>query len=169
MNIGVDSMVIIYANLAPAKGKGTQSDVLKALSKRAQLFLLEHEKDEIFLPTIAVSELLVPVPAIQKGAVSAAITERFNCPPFNLQAATIAAELWAAYKSNQGGQQYNRQTLRADVMIIASLKAAGVNHFYSHDKQCRNLANLIMTAKDLPKKPDMNTPGGLFMMKDFEQ
>ena len=35
-------------------------------------------------------------------------------------------------------------------MIVASAKAAGATEFYSHDQKCRNLAGLVMTARDLP-------------------
>lgn len=48
-------------------------------------------------------------------------------------------------------------------MIIAAAKASQATVFYSHDKKCRNLASLIMTAKDLPK----NDPDDMFLRGDI--
>jgi len=171
VNIGIDSQIVIYAGLAPAKAATNTAEEKKRkeLALRAALFLFEHQNDVLFLPAIAVSEILVPVPAAQRGTLASALAEKFNCPTFDLQAASIAADLWTRHKNLPADQRYaDRQLLRADAMIVASAKAAGATCFYSHDKNCRTLAGLVMTARDLPTKPDANTPDGLFWAAAFE-
>jgi hypothetical protein len=103
------------------------------------------------LPTVAISELLVLVAKAEKGALIAALTKMFVCPPFDLAAAAMAADLWSQHKELPQDLQYgSRQVLRADAMIVASVRAAGAMEFYSHDRQCLALASLVMTAHDLP-------------------
>ena len=112
---------------------------------------IDPEKDTVIVPLIVVSEILVPVPATQRLSVVSKLQEMFELYPFDLPAATIAADLVARHGTLSSTQQYNeRQVLRADAMIIASAKAARAEKFYCHDKKCRALASLIMEACDLP-------------------
>jgi len=112
--------------------------------------------------------LLVPVPKAQKGALIAALTEKFVCPPFDLAAAAIAADLWSQYKELPQDMQYSRQVMRADTMIVASARAGGATDFYSHDQKCQALAKLLlMTAHDLPTGAgDLEAQ---FLMSDIRQ
>jgi hypothetical protein len=156
--IGIDSMVLIYAEIVPSKiaKRCVSFDDLRDRSK-----LLLHraatKKNAILLPTVAISELLVPVPRGQQGALIALLQRMFVCPPFSLPAASIAADLLARHKGLPRNQQYDqRHIVRADAMIIASAQAAGATDFYSHDKKCRTLAGLVMTAHDLPTQDPEN-------------
>jgi hypothetical protein len=114
--------------------------------------MIAQKKGTILLPTVAISELLVPVPKAHKGALIAVLQQMFLCPPFDLHAASIAADLWSQHQKLPQDEQYQkRHVVRPDCMIIASVRAAGATEFYSHDKKCRTLANLAeMTAHDLP-------------------
>ena len=100
MIIGIDSMVLIYAELVPTKGKGPQCNDLSELRNRSKLLVIKasDHKDTIVLPTVVISELLVPVPKSQKGALILALQQRFVCPPFDLPAASIAADLWSQFR-----------------------------------------------------------------------
>lgn len=149
--VGIDSMILIYAGLVPKVGKADEKT--KELHVRAKLLILDlaEKKATVFLPTIAVSEVLVPVPTAQKGLLIAQLGEHFVLPPFDLRAAAIAADLWADHKKVPKDLQYKeRHVLKSDSMIIACAKAAGAVDFYTTDDRCRALANLIMNGKDLP-------------------
>lgn len=67
-----------------------------------------------------------------------------------MRAAALAADLFAQYL--QGHHRYSdRVVLKADVMILASAKAAGATEFYSNDDDCRKLAVLAgMRGRELP-------------------
>lgn len=151
--IAIDSMVLVYAGWVPRKAT-ERSKKLEELTLRAQALLLMHQKKgmgTIILPTIAVSEILVPVPEPQRGALAAKLSDLFVCPAFDLPAAAIAASLWSQHKKLPSDLQYkSRHVLRSDAMIVASAKSSGATVFYSHDRRCRALANLIMTGRDLP-------------------
>jgi len=158
-------MILIYAGIVPSKSAGKKSAQLEELQVRSKLLLhqLARQQAPIFLPTIAVSELLVPVPATHRGALIATLTERLVCPPFDLHAAAIAAELWVQHKNLPADLRYDdRQVLKADAMIVASAKAAGATAFYTHDKKCRALARLaVMSDRDLPT----HDPDDMFILE----
>ena len=151
--IAIDSMVLVYAGLAPRKSS-EKSKEFEELAIRAKFLFDMHlgkGKAPIILPSIAVSEILVPVPEAQRGVLTAKLSSLFVCPAFDLAAAAIAASLWSEYKKLPESSQYKRRhVLRSDAMIVASAKAAGATEFYTHDRKCRTLANLVMIARDLP-------------------
>jgi len=157
MIVGLDSMIVVYAGVAPSR-KQTRPKNFDELRIRAKilLFQLARDKATVVFPTIAVAELLVPVPDAQKGILIAALNEKFVCGPFDLPASAIAAELWSRHAELPKELQYReRHVLKADAMILAAAKAAGVTEFYSHDRRCRKLAGLIgMKGRDLPAHGD---------------
>jgi hypothetical protein len=167
MSVGIDSMILVYAGLVPAN-PDTKPEDFDELQVRSKLLLhkLAKSKTTIFLPTIAVSELLVPVPSAQKGLLIASLEAKFVCPPFDLPAAAIAADLHSQHASLPQDLKYTeRRVLKADTMIVASARAAGATDFYSHDKRCRALANLIMKGHDLPT----NDPEDMFLEGDIRR
>jgi predicted nucleic acid-binding protein len=151
--VGIDSMIPIYAGLVPSKNK--ESKELTALCRRARILFHELQDHTVILPTVAISEILIPVPAIKRGQVLATLAELFVCPPFDQRAASIAADIWSKHRSIPDNLQYdNRQMLRADAMIVASAKAAGATEFYTNDDKCRALAELVMSGRRLPKQSE---------------
>ena len=165
MIAGIDSMILVYAELVPSKNPN-RSSKYQNLHVRANLLLhkLFREKALVLLPTVAISELLVPIPKAEKGALIAALTEQFTCPSFDVKAAAIAADLWSQHRNMSNDVQYDkRHVLKADVMIVASAYAAGATDFYSHDQKCRDLAKLLMKAHDLPT----DDPDDMFLKNDI--
>ena len=126
------------------------------------LDLLQERKEKIIVPTVMVSELLLGVEPKFHGDYIAELQRRFFCPPYDLRAAALAAELWLYHRGLPKEEQVQRSVLRADVMIIATAKVSGATEFYSHDGKCRKLATKAgMTALDLP----LNHPN---MFRDAE-
>jgi hypothetical protein len=126
----------------------------------------------VVLPMVAVSELLVPVPASKRGAIITTLGEMFVCPDYDQKAAAIAADIWAKYKEIPSNQRYeNRHVMRVDVLIVASAKAAGATEFFTNDDNCRALANLVMKGRPLPTHSEelfineMLETGGIDMPK----
>jgi len=168
VSVGIDSMILVYAGFVPSKAASRGAD-FENLRVRSKLLIHKMaERDEVvFLPTVAISELLVPVPSAQRGPLIAALTEKFVCLPFDLRAAAIAADLWSRHKELPQDQQYDsRHVLRADAMIVASVHAAGATEFYTHDRKCLALARLVMTAHDLPKPHEL---GEQFLASDIRE
>ena len=136
------------------RDRGNRANATDAEKRRRTLVLLNElseKKATIIVPTIIVAELLIPLPAEEHGNFLGQLEKYFFCPPFDLRACGLAAELWIKHRSQPEGDRINRVTLKADVMIIATAKSAGATVFYSHDKKCRKLAEQAgLTAKDLP-------------------
>jgi len=167
VSVGLDSMVLVYAGIVPSN-PATRADDFADLQVRAHILLhkLARRDAIIYLPTVAIAELLVPVPKAQKGLLIAKLAEKFVCPNFDLHAAAIAAELWAQHKQLPHDLQYkNRHLLKADILITSSARAAGAVEFYSHDKRCRALAAMIMQAHDLPRED----PEDMFLKGDLQR
>jgi hypothetical protein len=100
---------------------------------------------------VAVAELITPLEPQQHGQFIAALTDRFFCPPFDLRAAAMAAQLWQWHRRLPAQEQMQRSVLKADVLIISVAKVAGASIFYSHDAKSRKLATQAgMKALDLP-------------------
>ena len=153
MIVGIDSMILIYAEVVPSN-PATRGADFADLRDRAKLLLHMRKDDTIILPTVVLSELLVPVPKTDRGTLIAILQKMFVCPPFDVPAASIAADLWSQHRNLPQDQRYDkRQVVRPDCMIIASVRAAGATDFYSHDKKCQTLAKVAgMTPHDLPTR-----------------
>ncbi len=164
MIVGIDSMILVYAGFVPSN-PGKRAADFEQLQFRSKVLLhqIVQGKGTIVLPTIAISEILVPVPKPEQGPLIALLTEKLFCPPFDVRAAALAADLWSRSKKLPQDQQYgSRHVLRADAMIVASAHAAGATEFNSHDRKCRALASLVMTAHDLPThSEDLFLPGAI--------
>lgn len=157
--VGIDSMVLIYAGLVPSKTTEQPDSKVKEFQVRSRTLILglAQKKATVFLPTIAISEILVPVPPQQRVLLIAQLEERFVLCPFDLPAAAIAADLWCRYRQLPHDMKYpDRSVLKADAMIVASAKSAGAVEFYTTDARCRALADLVMKGKEPPAYSDDN-------------
>lgn len=66
ITVGIDAMVLVYAGIVPSKE--ASADVTEwSLRARRLLDRLDDDEATIVLPTIAISELLVPVPIAESG------------------------------------------------------------------------------------------------------
>jgi hypothetical protein len=147
-------MILIWGGLRPqvARSPGTPEHVAE-MEFRSRVLIrdLEDKGEKIIIPTVAVAERLTPLEAHQHGQFIATLTERFFCPPFDLRAAAMAAQLWQWHRRLPPQAQIQRSILKADVLIISVAKVAGASVFYSHDAKSRKLAAQAgMKAVDLP-------------------
>jgi predicted nucleic acid-binding protein len=123
------------------------------MERRARVLLnqLDEDKASVIIPSVAVAELLVPIDEADHATFLSELQRRFICPPFDLRAASIAAQLWRSHRQLPKSDQVKRTTLKADVLIVATARAAGAARFYSHDKKTRRLAALVgIEGFDLP-------------------
>ena len=145
--VGVDTMVLVWGL------RSTSTSASDELETRAQILLrqLEEDKAEIVVPTIVVAELLTPIKVAKHGDFIAELRRRFICPPFDLQSASLAADLWQRHRELPRKDQLARNVLKADVLIIATACVAGAKLFYTHERKCRRLAQLAkLETFDLP-------------------
>jgi PIN domain len=147
-------MVLIWGGMRPPLASNPAAPAHVAeMEFRSRVLIrdLEDRGEKIIIPAVAVAELLTPLEAHQHGQFIAALTDRFFCPPFDLRAAAMAAQLWQYHRGLPSDQQMQRSVLKVDVLIIAVAKVAGASIFYSHDAKSRKLATRSgMKALDLP-------------------
>jgi predicted nucleic acid-binding protein len=164
MIVAIDSMVLIYAGLAPRVGpEGENAEDLRV---RAKLLLNKHAQHTIVLTAISAAEVAVPVKPELRTAFIGKLAGYFQCHPFDVVATAIAADLWKYHKRLPKELRYSdRHILKSDLMVIASAKSAGATVFYSHDEKCRKLAARVMKSRDLPK----NDPDDIFAVSDIKR
>ena len=120
---------------------------------------LEQEEAQIIVPSVVVSEYLIPTQESDHRNIIAAMSRRFIVAPFDVRCTSLAAALFYPGKSARGlgkavGHPAARVVLRADCLIAATAKLAGATRFYSNDAPCRETAKLAgMQPEDLPDIP----------------
>ena len=122
--------------------------------ERAQLLLrqLDDEEADVLIAAVTVAELLTPLKDREQATFLAELNRQFRVAPFDLSATALAADLYRLSKESEDPHSRPaRRVLRADTLIVASLKMAGATTFYSHDRSCRKMAERAgMAAHDLP-------------------
>ncbi len=152
MIAGIDTMTMVWGFRDPERPDDLPG--LKENRRRVQILFAELgvKRATIVVPTIVVAELLITLPTQAHGRFLAELNKYFFCPPFDLKACGLAAELWIKHRELPEEERLNRRTLKADSLIVATAKSAGATVFYSHDRKCRTLAEQAgMIAKDLPE------------------
>jgi hypothetical protein len=152
VSVALDTMFLIWAlRKDPRKEKLSEHDAEMLRRSRILLRDLDEKKQIVILPAVAAAELLCPIDPKEHGKFIAVLTQRFFCPPFDIRAASLAAELWQYHRGLPSTEQTSRTVLKADVLIISSAKVGGASTFYSHDAKCRKLATHAgLKARDLP-------------------
>jgi hypothetical protein len=132
VSIALDTMVLVWGGLRPPISKKTAASAHVAeMEFRSRVLIrdLEDRGEKVIIPTIAVAELLTPLEPRQHGQFIATLTDRFFCPPFDLRAAAMAAQLWQWHRGLPAEEQIQRSVLKADVLIISVAKVAGASSF----------------------------------------
>jgi len=152
--VAVDTQTLIWGGLRkgipglpPCKAEDADKE------KRAHLLLfdLDEAKAKLVVPSVVVTELLLPINEQFHGSFVAVMSQRFHCPPYDLPSAALAARLWQFGHSLPPEEQNTRTALKADIQIIASAKVHGARFFYTDDWKCRKLAEKAgLVARSLP-------------------
>jgi predicted nucleic acid-binding protein len=154
VSVALDTMILIWGGLRrPVGSKSSGAENASEMEFRSRVLIrdLEDKDEKIIIPAISVAELLTPLDAQEHGDFIAVLTQRFFCPPFDVRAASLSAQLWQYHRGLPPKEQLQRSVLKADVLIVAVARLAGATTFYSHDAKCRKLAERAgMKAKELP-------------------
>jgi len=153
VSVALDTMVLIWGLRKGNPQKGTLSDHDAEMQRRSRILLrdLDEKKETVIVPAVTVAEIRCPLDPREHGEFIAVLTQRFFCPPFDIRAVSLAAELWQYNRGLPSSEQISRTVLKADVLIISSAKVGGASVLYSHDGKCRKLATRAgLKARDLP-------------------
>jgi predicted nucleic acid-binding protein len=149
MKVGIDTNFLIHLF---ARNPTDDPDLLD-LRRRARLLfdILLAEDHDIICPTVVGSEWLCGIDPTHHPASLAEIERTFVLVTLDPPAMRWAAALWQQVRGLPKDEQPSRVVLKADALVIGSLKAAGAGRFYSHDVGARRWANMIgLQAHDYP-------------------
>jgi predicted nucleic acid-binding protein len=153
VSVAIDAMVLIWG-LKSAQHKGKKPSAHDVEMRRRTRILFEElaeDKETVVVSAVVAAEVMAGIDPADHPNFVAELQGRFFLPPFNLQAASVAATLWRATRVLPKDEQPDRKTLKADVMIVAAAKVAGATKLFSHDGNLKKLAARAgITASDLP-------------------
>lgn len=154
MIVGIDSMVIIYAGLAPVIAENRDNPDFVLLKRRAISLIdrILQDNHQLAISTISIAEILQRVPVNQHPSLTQEFAKRFICAEFDIRAAANAAKICRENEQLiESLKSSDRKVVKADAMIIAPIHGVGAKKFYTHDKRCRNMATSLIEALDIPK------------------
>jgi predicted nucleic acid-binding protein len=150
----LDTQIVIWA----IKEEATlgQEDMIP----RAQEFLLQLDKQKanILLPTVVVSDLLLPIPQREHGAFVKEISKRFLIAPYDMSAALLYARIWQDRYDEQIVDELlnegnTKGYIKANCMIVAIAIAQNADCIYSHDRSVHKFAEGKIKVANLPDSP----------------
>lgn len=155
--VAIDSNALVFGVLL-LSASGTHKHDADLVQRAKWLFeKLDREEAQIIVPAIVVAEYLSHVEQRRHAEMIELMRARFVLPSFDVKSASLAAELFnhgQASRANKGSPN-GRKVLRADSLIVATAKTQGARVFYSHDENCRAMAERAkMDAFDLPTMPE---------------
>jgi len=124
---------------------------------QAKKFLqwLDDEKKNIIIPSIVISELLLPVPVEEHNKLLNLIQKKFIVSSFDSLAAQAFAKIWQS-KKNDGSVErlktdykLTKTHLKIDCQIVAIAYTNQVDCIYSHDEDMQKFAQGFVDVKPM--------------------
>lgn len=149
----IDSQIIIWG----IKNQSTDTQV-DMIEKAATFFnWVDYNGHEIVIPTVVVAEILAPEPIDVRIKYSEILNKNFRVVNFdNLCALKYAQILNGKFEDvKKIGQEndWSRQKMKLDHLIIASAIANNATCIYSYDKGLKSFANNLIDVKEFPPAP----------------
>jgi len=142
--VAIDTHTLVWA--VRQQGSALELDRAKWLFEQ-----LQTENAQVLIPSVVLAEYLVPADRKQHPGIIEAINRRFLIKPFDVECASLAAELFKIGKPQRpSGVPMGREVLKADTLIIATAKVHRAKVFYTDDANCRKLAQSEIDARPLP-------------------
>jgi predicted nucleic acid-binding protein len=122
---------------------------------------LEHLDDKqikAIIPSVVLSEFLMPIPADKMGIYLHKIDEKFLVIPYDAMAAIEFAKIWQSKNDDNTIQAlrhdgFSKHHLKVDGMIIATAVTQKASCIYSHDTGLKKLASGYIEVKEIPFSP----------------
>jgi len=129
----------------------------KEIAEKAKHFVkkLNDENTKIVIPSVVLAEMMSNVPEDERSKVLNCFTKNFQIQPFDARTALIYADRY--YKKyfdpltgHETIMEGSRETIVADLMVVASAKAADVDVLYSEDSDVHKLSKEFIKASRIP-------------------
>lgn len=129
---------------------------------KAKLFLkwLDDNKIKAIIPSVVISELLLPVPPELHNQVTDIFDQKFIVAPFDTAAASCFAKIWQSKNNDKTIQRlkYDYRTtkaeLKTDCQIVAIAVSRKASCIISYDKKLTKFAEGYIEVKLIPDIPE---------------
>lgn len=141
--------------------KGECSPGQEEMIDKAKVYIqwIDANGVKVIIPSVVVSELLVPVPGEAHGEIIEALSENFMMADFDMAAASKCALVWKANKDRKtidnmiAAKTASRQEIKFDCQIIGIAVSQKSTAIISHDGNLAKLAEGIIPVHEIPTIP----------------
>lgn len=153
--ICLDSHILIWG----IKGECKPGEERMIAQAKKFLQWLDEEKKNIIIPSIVISELLLPVPVDEHSKLLNLIQKKFIVSSFDSLAAQAFVRIWQEKKKDGSVERLKRDYkltrshLKVDCLIVAIAFANKVDCIYSHDEDMQKFAEGFVSVKPMQTFP----------------
>jgi len=149
--VGVDSNVIVWGVRDASRPSRSKRDKDKSKQCEWLFWDLNQTKAQLYISAVSVSEVLRGIQGAEKQRQFVEELQRFFIiAPLDTKASVWAGKIWQERAKSMSAKDVRNAKVKADMLIVASLKSMGVSAFYSDDAGARKIAALVMNAFPLP-------------------
>jgi len=149
----LDTHILIWG----IKGESTPGQ--EPMIDKAKNFLhwLDETKTKVMIPTIVISELLLPVPLAEHSAFLQVMQGKFIVAPFDILGAQALARVWQDKKGDGTIEQLKldprltRAQMRADCQIVATALVNRADCIYTYDVNIDKFACGLIRTEKMPE------------------
>ena len=149
-----DTHILIWGVQKTARQE--QKDMI---SKTERFFKhLDDNHAKVLIPSVVLSEFLMPIPAAEMGTYLQKFEEKFMVIPYDAMAALEFAKIWQSKQEDDTIQVlrhegFSKHHLKVDSMIVATAINQKATCIYSHDSGLNKLASGYIAVKEIPSLP----------------
>jgi predicted nucleic acid-binding protein len=152
--VGFDTHILIWG--VQKTSRQTQQDMIP---KTERFFKhLDDNQIKVIIPSVVLSEFLMPIPAKEMGSYLHKIEEKFMVIPYDAMAAIEFAKIWQSKQEDDTIQALrhdglSKHHLKVDGMIVATALTRKASCIYSHDSGLKKFASGYIEVKEIPFLP----------------
>ncbi|WP_353571955.1 PIN domain-containing protein [Candidatus Albibeggiatoa sp. nov. BB20] len=150
----LDTHILIWG--VEQTARNTQQDMIE----RTIQFIdsLPAQKIKPIIPSVVLSEFLMPIPYEKKGLYLDSINQKLKVVPYDTIAAIEFVNIWQSKQDEKiikklREQGISKNHLKIDCMIVATAITRRASCIYSHDKGLKNFAVGHIDVKEIPELP----------------
>lgn len=149
--VGFDTHILIWG-VQKTSRQGQQ----EMIHKTARFLKhLDAHQTKVIIPSVVLSEFLMPIPAEEMGPYLQKIEEKFMVIPYDAIAAIEFAKIWQSKQEDDTiealrNEGFSKHHLKVDGMIVATAVTRKALCIYSHDLGLKKFAAGYIEVKEIP-------------------
>jgi predicted nucleic acid-binding protein len=149
--VGFDTHILIWG-----VQKTSRQEQQEMIPKTVRfLKQLDAQQIKVIIPSVVLSEFLMPIPTSEMNAYLQKIEEKFLLIPYDAIAAIEFAKIWQSKQDDNTIQtlinkSFSKHHLKVDGMIVATAVTRRASCIYSHDPGLKKFAAGYIEVKEIP-------------------